>query len=106
MSKQARVSHPLYSLLPADVKGFDSLAELALDLRWSWDHAADEVYGGEPRTAGDGRTLANWVGSRAAVFTAWLCLRPTHRRTIRQRVIPHCDGVAIPLEDARILWQQ
>jgi starch phosphorylase len=21
------------------------------------------------------------------------------------RVIPHCDGVAIPLEDARILWQ-
>jgi starch phosphorylase len=22
------------------------------------------------------------------------------------RVIPHCDGVAIPLEDARILWQR
>ena len=44
MSKQKRVSHPLYSLLPADVEGFDSLAELALDLRWSWDHAADEVY--------------------------------------------------------------
>ena len=21
-------------------------------------------------------------------------------------VIPHCDGVAIPLEDARILWQR
>ena len=22
------------------------------------------------------------------------------------RVIPHCDGVAIPLEGAQILWQQ
>jgi starch phosphorylase len=22
------------------------------------------------------------------------------------RLIPHCDGVAIPLEDARILWQR
>jgi starch phosphorylase len=22
------------------------------------------------------------------------------------RVIPHCEGVAIPLEDARILWQR
>jgi starch phosphorylase len=22
------------------------------------------------------------------------------------RVIPHCDGVAIPLEEARILWQR
>jgi starch phosphorylase len=22
------------------------------------------------------------------------------------RVIPHCDGVAIPLEDERILWQR
>jgi starch phosphorylase len=44
MSKQTRTSHPLYSLLPADVEGFDSLAELALDMRWSWNHAADEVW--------------------------------------------------------------
>ncbi len=22
------------------------------------------------------------------------------------RMIPHCDGVAVPLEDARILWQR
>jgi 23S rRNA (uridine2552-2'-O)-methyltransferase len=31
MSKQTRVSHPIYSLLPTEVEGFDSLAELALD---------------------------------------------------------------------------
>jgi glycogen phosphorylase len=44
MSKQTRVIHPIYNLLPMEVKGFDSLAELALDLRWSWNHAADDVW--------------------------------------------------------------
>jgi starch phosphorylase len=27
-----------------EVEGFDSLAELALDLRWSWNHATDKVW--------------------------------------------------------------
>ena len=31
-------------MLPGEVEGFDALAELALDLRWSWNHAADEVW--------------------------------------------------------------
>jgi starch phosphorylase len=44
MSKQNRAIHPIYSLLPIEVEGFDTLAELALDLRWSWNHAADEVW--------------------------------------------------------------
>jgi starch phosphorylase len=44
MSSQTRVSHPLYSLLPTDIEGFNSLAELALDMRWSLSHAADEVW--------------------------------------------------------------
>ncbi|MEO8050314.1 MAG: alpha-glucan family phosphorylase [Acidobacteriota bacterium] len=44
MSKQTRVSHPIYSLLPIEIEGFDSLAELALDVRWSWNHATDEVW--------------------------------------------------------------
>jgi starch phosphorylase len=30
--------------LPTDIEGFDSLAELALDMRWSWNHAADEIW--------------------------------------------------------------
>jgi starch phosphorylase len=34
----------LYSFLPTEVDGFDSLAELALDMRWSWSHYADEVW--------------------------------------------------------------
>ena len=37
MSKQTPVSKPIYSLLPTDVEGFGPLAELALDLRWSWN---------------------------------------------------------------------
>jgi starch phosphorylase len=44
MSKQTPVSHPIYSLLPTEVEGFDSLAELALDLHWSWNHATDKVW--------------------------------------------------------------
>jgi len=36
--------HPIYSLLPEGVEGFDTLAELALDMRWTWSHATDEVW--------------------------------------------------------------
>jgi glycogen phosphorylase len=44
MTKQTSVGHPMYGLLPIDVEGFDALAELALDMRWSWNHCADEVW--------------------------------------------------------------
>jgi glycogen phosphorylase len=44
MSQLTPGSKPIYSLLPTDVEGFDSLAELALDMRWSWSHWADEVW--------------------------------------------------------------
>ena len=44
MSEITSVIKPNYCLLPTDVEGFDSLAELALDLHWSWNHATDEVW--------------------------------------------------------------
>src|SRR5664280_619367 len=44
MSKQSRVSHPADGSRPTEIDGFDSLAELALDLRSSWNHATDEVW--------------------------------------------------------------
>ena len=44
MSNQTHVGHSIYNLLPTDVEGFDSLAELALDMRWSWNHATDKVW--------------------------------------------------------------
>src|SRR5580658_6323417 len=33
-----------YQNSPTGLEGFDSLAELALDMRWSWNHATDEVW--------------------------------------------------------------
>lgn len=37
-------AHAFYNLLPAEIEGFDSLAELALDMRWSWNHCSDHVW--------------------------------------------------------------
>jgi starch phosphorylase len=44
MSEQTPASKSTYSYLPNDIEGFDSLAELALDMRWSWSHATDQVW--------------------------------------------------------------
>jgi starch phosphorylase len=44
MSKHKCVGKSINSLLPADIEGFDSLAELALDLRSAWNHATDQVW--------------------------------------------------------------
>ena len=44
MSNRMRVGHPMYGLLPMDIDGLDSLAELALNLRWSWNHATDGLW--------------------------------------------------------------
>jgi starch phosphorylase len=44
MSEQTIVGKPANSPATADVEGYASLAELALDLRWSWNHATDEVW--------------------------------------------------------------
>ncbi len=38
------VDHLQYNLLPTDIDGVDSLAELALDMRWSWNHATDNIW--------------------------------------------------------------
>lgn len=34
----------IHDLLPTDIEGFEDLAELALDVRWSWNHAADTLW--------------------------------------------------------------
>ena len=44
MSNPKSVSSPSYAFLPAEVEGFDSLAEIALDMRWSWNHSADKIW--------------------------------------------------------------
>jgi len=44
MSKQNGVGHSIHNILPTELEGFDSLAELALDMRWSWNHATDKLW--------------------------------------------------------------
>ncbi len=33
-----------FSFLPVELKGFNSLAQLALDMRWSWNHSSDKLW--------------------------------------------------------------
>jgi starch phosphorylase len=44
MHDRTGISDPLYDLLAKRVEGADSLVELALDMRWSWNHATDDLW--------------------------------------------------------------
>ena len=57
MSKQKPINKPVKSNLSKGVEGFDSLAELALNMRCAWNHATDEVW--------QKLDPALWVGARA-----------------------------------------
>ena len=45
MNERTRSNQSIYRHVPADIEGFDSLAELALNLRGSWNHATDKIWG-------------------------------------------------------------
>jgi starch phosphorylase len=66
---------------------------------------ADGVDGGSP-VRQEMRRVRQLVGASGGYgYSATVsAARPPADYTVR--VIPHCDGVAIPLEDARILWQR
>jgi starch phosphorylase len=44
MADREKRRDPPWEILPADVEGVDSLIELALDMRWSWNHSMDHVW--------------------------------------------------------------
>jgi starch phosphorylase len=44
MRSQAPLSQLKELFLPTDIEGFDSLAELALDMRSCWDHVTDQLW--------------------------------------------------------------
>ena len=44
MSEDAFSSGPASRLFRPDIKGVDILVELALDLRWSWNHCTDDIW--------------------------------------------------------------
>ena len=79
VSNEKHVCHSMYSLLPRDVEGFESLVELALDLRWSWNHATDKVWSQlDPLL---------WEVSR----NPWVVLQTVSREQI-ERVLEHPYG--------------
>ncbi|MDO9554785.1 alpha-glucan family phosphorylase [Rhodonellum sp.] len=44
MSEQTFSTNQLYGFLPSTIEGINSLAALALDMRWSWNHTADKLW--------------------------------------------------------------
>ncbi len=93
MSKQTLASRATYSLPPTEIEGFDSLAELALDMRWSWNHSTDEVW----------RKLDSKLWD--LTHNPWVILQTVSRDKI-QRVLSdkgfreHVDGLVEASRDA------
>jgi len=67
-------NRPRYYLMPTNIEGVDVLDELALDIRWSWNHATDciwrqldpaifELY--EQRGKKDGQAAEDWAKAEA-----------------------------------------
>lgn len=44
MKKQKVDTNELYGLMHTDIVGIESLIELALNIRWSWNHASDKLW--------------------------------------------------------------
>jgi len=44
VSEPTQVSNAMYYFLPREIEGFSSVAELALDMRWSWNRYGDDVW--------------------------------------------------------------
>lgn len=44
MSQATFLTSQIYGVLPSDKEGTATLAELALDMRWSWNHSADGLW--------------------------------------------------------------
>ncbi|HEU5364628.1 MAG TPA: DUF3417 domain-containing protein, partial [Hanamia sp.] len=44
MNPDTITSNQVYGFLPMEIEGVDTLAALALDMRWSWNHEADKLW--------------------------------------------------------------
>jgi starch phosphorylase len=44
MNRSLTLINSKYGFLPTEIDGFNSLAELALDMHWSWNHATDKIW--------------------------------------------------------------
>ena len=74
MKKKTLGRDPLYGYLHTDVKGVEQLAQLALDIRWSWNHAADEIW--------EQLDPALWEMTR----NPWIILQTVSREQLEQKL--------------------
>ncbi len=44
MNVHSYTGNIMRNLFPVEAGGFDSLIDLAMEMRWSWNHAADEIW--------------------------------------------------------------
>ena len=58
MSQQTPTSHSIYGRFREEIEGFDSLVELASDMRWSWNHSTDEASSSSTSVGMPRRSLA------------------------------------------------
>ena len=77
---------PTHYYLPREITGIESLLDLALDLRWSWNHAADELWGQIEPELWD-LTNNPWVVLQTASRTKLKALAAD--RTFREQVEDH-----------------
>ncbi len=73
MDQKQNVYQP-FGFMPSDIEGVDNLVGLALDMRWSWNHAADEIW----------RQLdpALWE----LTHNPWIILMTLSRETLKNRL--------------------
>jgi starch phosphorylase len=129
MDKPIRRSHPNHTSPSEEVDAFDDLFELAMNLQWSRNHAADEVWQqldpamwdfaydqwGVLRSVArkqiERSSTSQIIGYRVddLMQTLRQAAQPsaTHPATnYMARVVPQYTGVAVPVEATRILWQR
>lgn len=44
MNNKKSKANQVYGIIPLEMEGVDALADLALDMRWSWNHEADKLW--------------------------------------------------------------
>jgi starch phosphorylase len=95
--KRTTVSHLLKPFLPVDVPGIDELAELALNLRSTWNHATDEIWGQIDPELWD-LTHSPWIVLQTASRTKLraLATQPAFRERVQALVRARREELAAP----------
>jgi starch phosphorylase len=86
-----------YYLIPPLPKGLEGLAELALDLRWSWSHATDPVWERiDPEIWNLTRNPWLILQSVSAACLRRLALDPSFRELVANHLVEHREGLKDP----------